>query len=68
MINPYSGVGSAKANCGEFNNAQYTAFEPYLIEENGSKSYFSNVSNAGNKLSDSSLASITKKVLHLLTD
>ena len=57
-----SGVGSAKANCGDFNNAQYAAFEPYLIEERGSKSFYSNVASAGNKIPDPSLATVTNKV------
>ena len=54
------GVGSAKANCGDFNQDQYAALEPYLIEENGQKSFYSNVGDAGNKISPATLATISK--------
>ena len=44
------GVGSAKANCGEFNkNSQFNKLKDYLIEENGEKSFYSNRAEAGNK-------------------
>ena len=54
------GVGSAKANCGDFSQDQFAALEPYLIEENGQKSFYSNVAGAGNKISSATLATISK--------
>ena len=56
------GVGSAKANCGEFNkNSQYQIMKEYLIEENGRKAFYSNKADAGNKISQNSLDKITDK-------